>query len=100
MSADNGIYILATPIGNGQYEYRVIHAMAIENITDNDINGDPEVVMAYFGNAPVFTSHDEALKHAKHLASSVPILQYGIVDIDLPYPFSHYILVACGPAQR
>ncbi|HSG32223.1 MAG TPA: hypothetical protein VLB82_11850 [Thermodesulfobacteriota bacterium] len=32
MSADNGIYILVTKGINTEYEYRVVHAQAIENL--------------------------------------------------------------------
>ena len=101
-SADNGIYILKTPDNKGSFEYRVVHAQAIDNIywDDNNPNGNtegnPVQVVNYFGNCTVLTHQD----HARHLAESMakevladdfcPILEYGINEIELPHSFNYY----------
>ena len=85
MSADNGIYILKTkaPAGEG-FEYRVEHAMAIENICYNVATGEyqkdfiPEVAFDYFGRSDVFTDEGEALKYAHEQEPMYEILEYGV----------------------
>lgn len=80
MSADNGIYIAKFPDG-----YRVIEAMAIENINYYP-KDSPEYLnelKQYFGNAEVYDSRAEALVAAgemedKILSSNYPVLEYGI----------------------
>lgn len=77
---DDGIYILET---KGP-EFRVAHGLAIENIygefdpTGNVWVGDPEMILDYFGNAPIFTTKDEALEHAVTLEEATGYLEYGI----------------------
>lgn len=103
MSADNCVAILKTPAGQG-FEYRVIHAQAIENIywdensaNNNNSEGNPTQVISYFGKCNVLTSEDNAVRLAEGIAKEIladdfcPILEYGIVRIDLPHPFSHYV---------
>ncbi len=94
MSADNGIYILKSPKGDG-FEFRVIHAQAIENIEwEPDKEGyNTKQLRGYFGEAQVFTSDNEALREAGRMADEVladdfcPILEYGISDISIPFEF-------------
>jgi hypothetical protein len=83
MSADNGIYILET---KGP-EYRVIHAQNIEevygNFSDDSFRwqGDPEVMLEYFSNAPVFTDEKKALDYAIELSHNYEYLEYGICQV-------------------
>jgi len=96
VSADNGIYVLKTPTENGEEEFRVIHAQAIENLWDENEEGNPEQVISYYGKARVFHNKEDASKEIKHLYDEImsnpfcPILEYGICDISLPHPFSYY----------
>ena len=102
MSADNGIYILKTPKDNNEgFEYRVIHAQAIENIYWDDVNGydyenpNPVILMDYFGNAPVLTEKEATqlvFKMEKEVLEDdfCPVLEYGINTITFPKPFSWY----------
>lgn len=90
MSADNGIYILKTkavePTPESDFEYRVAHTTNIEDIYwdaegacyREDGRFTPEIAFEYFGKAPVFTSPHEAWEHAKELAKTITILEYGI----------------------
>ena len=107
MSADNGVYILVSrgrKTRKGyQKEYRVIHAQAIENITwqpdypdymvqDSELNRSE--VLAYFGNARVFTDRRIAEGYAQRIFDEVMegfgIVEYGIVWFDefahIPFP--------------
>lgn len=83
MSADNGIYILKT---TGP-EYRVAHHQNIEeiygNFSDESLQwqGDPVVMLQYFGNAPVFTEEKSALDYAAKLLYNYEYLEYGICMI-------------------
>jgi hypothetical protein len=83
MSSDNGIYILET---KGP-EYRVAHHQNIEeiygNFSDNSFQwqGDPEMMLEYFGNAPMFTDEKKALDYAIELSYSYDYLEYGIVFV-------------------
>jgi hypothetical protein len=96
MSADNGIYILKTknPSGDG-FEYRVIHAQAIENIYWNDKLGkqmygvlDPENTRNYYSTCKVYTDESEVRKEANRLEEDIlsddfcPILEYGVCVLD------------------
>jgi len=95
MSADNTIAILKTPSGKGGFEYRVIHAQAIENIYWQHDDGNPLEVMRYFGKCEVLTSEINALKIALDMEKEIlnddfGILEYGIRTIELPHPFSYY----------
>ena len=55
MSADNGIYVGKFPtVDPNNFEYRVIHAQAIENLsyeTPDNCDYSPEEVVRYFGQA-------------------------------------------------
>ena len=96
MSADNGIYILATP-GQGlvRTEYRTAYQMAVENVywddgKDEETN-DPDVwienARKMWGSAPVFTTRAQALIHADNQAQGYPVLEYGISFIHIPRTF-------------
>lgn len=97
MSADNGIYIgrfmrveSRNPL-KAKFEYRVIHAQAIENCDDSH-DFPSEITDAYralyYGGAPIFTDADEAHKQARELVTPEPILEYGISEIhyDIVFP--------------
>ena len=104
MSADNGIYILATPTEDaGDLEYRVRHAQAIENIYWDEESGsliydriNPTQLVAYFGECEVL-SQEEAHKKAFELEEEIlnddfcPVLEYGINTIVAEKPFSYYV---------
>jgi len=92
MSADNGIYVLKSPVHEdmpGELEFRVTHAMAIDNITyEPDRDGfNTRVLIRYFGRCVVIRDRTEALVEADRLAQYYVILEYGIQFINLPFPF-------------
>jgi len=103
MSADNTIAVLKSPKVNG-FEYRVLHAQAIENIYWNDekknFNENNEVdaknLVEYFGACEIFTDEDEAYRKARETEQEIlnddfcPILEYGISTITISKPFSWY----------
>ncbi|MFA7202703.1 MAG: hypothetical protein WC188_03190 [Candidatus Caldatribacteriota bacterium] len=81
MSADNGIYILPSPVfdTNGikvKTEYRVEYCTAIENIYYYDCDNKYEYL--YFKNSKIFGTEEEALKEAARLYKEYPYLEYGI----------------------
>jgi hypothetical protein len=84
MSADNGIYILEFPTENGEKEFRVAHAQAIENITwDVPYGWDyhPEEIVIYFGsvsNAARFTHEKDAIEYAYKKIKELYVCEYGI----------------------
>lgn len=94
MSADNGVYILKTkarfPEIDSDYEYRVTHAQAIENIHWDQEKGDyredgrftPEIAFDYFGRCQVFRTSLEATQFAHALADDIDILEYGVCVLD------------------
>lgn len=106
MSADNGIYVLQTPVsetisnlltegtrGFELFEYRVIHAQAIENVNyykEGTLLREAEVVN-YFGKAEVLTNREQALIKGHELAREIMkdcgILEYGVSEINWPTPF-------------
>lgn len=83
MSADNGIYILQT---NGP-EFRIAHAQGIDQVygefSDESYQwqGDPEMMLHYFQDAPMFSNLEEALDYAKELSYTYEYLEYGICVI-------------------
>lgn len=100
MSADNGIYI-GRFITKGKisgayegldskYEYRVIHAQAIENC-DRDIHTPSKVTdairVSYYDTSPIFHSPEEAWKDANRLSAKELILEYGVSEIHYDEPF-------------
>jgi hypothetical protein len=98
MSADNGVYILASrgPKKRRGYtkEYRVVHAQAIDNITwQPDYpagNGESELnqkyVLLIFGNARVFTDRRIAEGYAQCLYDELVgddyVVEYGTCFLD------------------
>ena len=91
MSADNGVYILRSPIrpNLSGYEYRVAHAMAIDNISyePNKEEFNTEELKRYFGKCSVFYDRTLALLSADKIAQTSEILEYGIQFINLPFVF-------------
>ena len=83
MSADNGIYILIT---EGP-EYRVAYHQNIDaiygNFSDESLQwqGDPESMLEYFQNAPMFSNLEEALDKAEELVYDYAYLEDGICVI-------------------
>ena len=83
MSADNGIYIL---VSKGP-EYRVAHHQNIEEIygefSDESFQwqGDPNAMLEYFQDAPMFSTLEEALDFASDLSYNYEYLEYGICVI-------------------
>jgi hypothetical protein len=80
MSSDNGIYILET---KGP-EFRVAYCSGIDNIYGNfnddthHWDGDPEMMLEYFAEAPVFTDVEKALDFATELSYNHDYLEYGV----------------------
>ena len=84
MSADNGVYVLVTENLNGNSEYRVAYAHAIDNVYGKynpDIEGfegDLEALQATFGESQVFQTLDEAIDLAEEIAYTHEYLEDGI----------------------
>lgn len=84
MSADNGVYILKnTKADKNGFEYRVVHAQAIENIfvNVNKYIPDAKMIKLYFDKAVVYDDKDEAQIEADILAEEEPVLEYGICNL-------------------
>ena len=98
MSADNGIYILATTdnhkrineyttvnlFGKGITAYRVAHCFAIDNLNyteKNDIHNLGFYFHTYFGDSEVYYSRGDALDVAKLLDEN-GYSEYGICELD------------------
>lgn len=84
MSANNCIMVLKSPKDNKpfEYEWRVKHIFAIDDITylsGKDV-GEPVALRIFekMKGATVFEHEDEANDFAEELASSYRILEYGI----------------------
>ena len=80
MSADNGIYILKT-----KDQYRVIHAMAIDNLywslLDEKMHDEliPTRIVEYYGESRYTRDFEKSQKVAFAMANDYfPILEYGI----------------------
>lgn len=90
MSADNGIYILQSPVANSDaIEYRVAYASAIDNVGYYE-EGSPSCIAmenAYFGDSEVYLSADAALSRARQLekeyTDNLGYLEYGIKVLTL-----------------
>jgi hypothetical protein len=101
LSSDNGVYIGRFPVDNrgcsgfAGYEYRVIHAQAIENCdfsTDFPQELTDASIVEYYGNVKPTHYREEAWKEAQKLydeimSSDFPILEYGISEIVYTRPF-------------
>ena len=95
MSADNGVYVLESPLmaeaPNGQEihyadEYRVAHCQAIENLWDcRQYSLDFERQM--FGQSPVYHDKDEAILAAHRIAETITVLEYGVKVLHMEHPF-------------
>lgn len=96
MSADDGVYVLETPTTDGKgFEYRVTHAMAIENIHWDEVEGEQDEIVPtqaqnYWGESEVYTDKGQALVAAHDLANkSKPWYpEYGVNLIHWNQPFS------------
>jgi len=99
MSADNGIYIARFVGSDGNYEYRVAHAQAIENCDYSDRYPKQFIDatrVLYFGDSKVYKSHEEALERAREIERELVdedpyemfYIEYGICDVcyDTPFP--------------
>lgn len=104
MSADNGIYIGKFPKGKS-FEYRVIEAQAIDNLTYFPANSDlreyfkgenPREIYEYFKDSPVFETREAADALAYEIEQNIlsddfcPILEYGICHMTFKQPFEFY----------
>lgn len=84
MSADNGIYILAC-----KDQYRVIHAMAIDNLYwsflkhNNNTELVPTRIVEYFGKSKYTRDINKAREIAFNMEKKHPILEYGIRTINV-----------------
>lgn len=113
MSADNGIYILKTLAKDkafGDYEYRVAHLQAVENM-NFDWNASDPVILAsrenrstnpdvhianarrMWANCSVHTNIKDALMQAYEMEQKIladeycPVLEYGISSIHIDRVF-------------
>lgn len=86
MSADNGIYVMPSPVEGSPdtFEYRVAYGQAIDNVSYYS-EGTPEsfaMENAYFGSSEVFNSADAALAFArdqeKQFEEGGGYLEYGV----------------------
>jgi len=83
MSADNGVYILQT----AGPEFRVAYQQNIDDIYGNfsddtlQWQGDLEMILEYFQNAPMFSDLESALDKAADIAYNYEYLEYGICVI-------------------
>ncbi len=87
MSANDGVYVLATKGSRGKKEYRIAHAQAIENLSDGSGGLDVECVRELFGNSRVFTDMKIAQGYAQRVydeaeRSSGDVVVYGIVALN------------------
>lgn len=97
MSADNGIYIGEFPNG----EFRVIEAMAIDNISYNPDTAEGFVskeVVRYFGHAGVSIVRDpeSAWLVARNFFARIPFVEYGISTIKFPRTIEEYEAISDG----
>jgi hypothetical protein len=96
MSADNGIYILKTPVRPGEgggFEFRIAHVCAIENLLDIDPAAREAYICAVFGQSWVFHSRRNAELAAEaiyeDLIDSGRFTEYGgvaTVEVSEPFP--------------
>ncbi|QQG42772.1 MAG: hypothetical protein HYW15_00965 [Candidatus Giovannonibacteria bacterium] len=92
MSADNGVYILATKGSEGKKEYRVAHAQAIENLwyKPDFPKEKPELSLEYvsvlFGDCRrVFNDQKLAEGYALHILDEVGYAEYGVQLLDFAH---------------
>lgn len=87
MSADNGVYILKT-----RDQFRVIHTQAIDNLFHSCVDPNfymnhpgkfvPSRVLEYFGPSKCTSDYDMAKRVANGILHSLPVCEYGIVELD------------------
>lgn len=88
MSADNGTYVLHTSNVNGDSEFRVVHAQAIDNIYDRydfDKNRwipNLESIEDYFSGSKVFLTVEEAFEEAYRIDEEHEYSEYGVLLIN------------------
>lgn len=88
MSADNGVYILATKGPRGKKDYRVAHLQAVENLwyKPDFPREKPELnlkcVVDLYSECRVFTDRTLAMGYALRIADEVWNLEYGIQLLD------------------
>ena len=92
MSADNGVYVVEIPTKDGGKEWRVIEAMAIDNVEDSP--SIPQEItdlyrVCYYGEAKTFHNEDEASDYAEKLSEQYDILEYGVCGLE---PFNRPLL--------
>ena len=89
MSADNGVYILVTPKGDGK-EYRIAHLMAVENFaygSDTDEDVWIKNARGMWGESVVYTDRDKAFLAARDEHDRVEYSEYGISEIEINREF-------------
>ena len=96
MSADNSIILLKTPRHKEEgFDYRVIHAMAIENIYWDEkkkkrtLEINPKILLEQFDQCKVL-AEKESWEEACRLEKEVGYVEYGISELPLPKPFEYY----------
>lgn len=89
MSADNGVYVLKSPssLPNGNDEYRVAHAQAIENLQTTDEKFSRDWEHETFNPSPVYFNKDEAILAAHKIAETIEVLEYGVRIIHMDHAF-------------
>ena len=83
MSADNGIYIAKFPDG-----YRVIYAMAIDNLSYYPQNSKEQLaeIKNYFQHVDLYNTEEAAILAAWEKSKNYDILEYGVSSLgELPY---------------
>lgn len=87
MSADNGVYILKSPVvmSDPYRECRVLHCGAIDNIRDGD-GWNLAVIWEWFGQCTPLPL-DMARNKAFELLNKLQVCEYGISEIDMDIPF-------------
>lgn len=88
MSADNGVYILATTNSETkEIEYRVAHAQAIDNLDYYEKSKPVEELQEYmkevWGNSHVYKNEKIAVAKAAQIEERYPFTEYGICFIDM-----------------
>ena len=91
MSSDNGIVIGSFPGKEGK-EYRVIHAMALDNLDyePDDSGFNSKIVADYFEDAHVFTMREEAILFAHKWSQDFLVLEYGVSHVAFPLSFAEF----------
>lgn len=84
MSIDNGVYIAEFPTLDGQKEYRVIEAQAIENVDYGSKDEQDHTRVLYFKDAKSFSTCEEADKEAQVVYNKA-IEDYGMVEYGIRF---------------